>query len=35
MHITIYEESLNINIKYYFDNEEKSYELLSDLMSKI
>lgn len=34
--LNIYELSLNINIKYYFDKkEEKSYELLSDLMSKI
>ena len=34
--LNIYEQSLNLNIKYYFDNNiNKSYELISDLMSKI
>ena len=34
--LNIYEKSLNLNIKYYFDNNKnKSYELISDLMSKM
>ena len=35
-YLNIYEKSLNLNIKYYFDNNKnKSYELISDLMSKM
>jgi hypothetical protein len=34
--LNIYDQSLNLNIKYYFDNNKnKSYELISELMSKI
>ena len=34
--LNIYEKSLNLNIKYFFDNyDKKSYEIITDLMSKI